>query len=215
LFAPRALHLDGGGRRHAASDPDAALVRACQALGPGASSEEFRKLYERHRNRVYRTCYRLTGNEADALDAAQETFRILYHRIDRFHFRSRFSTWLYRIASNTSLDVRAGSRRRQIHSLDALAESAGWSVREPPDGKTESPIRRASHHELQDGIQEALGRLSPKYRQVVVLRYLEGRTYPEMAEVLEISLGTVKSRMARAHVALERELGPLLERFVS
>jgi len=214
LLAPRPL-LDGGGSRPATSDPDAALVRACQALGPGACKAEFQQLYERHRNRVFRTCFRLTGNEADALDAAQETFRTVYHRIDRFNFRSRFSTWLFRVASNTSLDVRASSRRRQMQSLEALLDGPTAAVLEPRDKRAVNPLQRASHSELQEGIQQALLRLSPKYRQVIVLRYLEGLTYPEMSEVLEVSLGTVKSRMARAHVALDRVIAPLLERFVA
>jgi RNA polymerase sigma-70 factor (ECF subfamily) len=157
----------------------------------------------------------MTGDREEAKEIRQMALIQILQRAGSFQNRSRFSTWLYRIASNTSLDVRASSKRKQVHSLDALLDGPMGVAQEPRDAKAESPIGRASQRELQESIQDALTRLSPKYRQVIVLRYLEGKRYPEIAEVLQISLGTVKSRMARAHVALGREIAPLLERFVA
>ena len=87
-----------------ATDPEAELVLACQRAEPRALEGEFRELYERYKDRVYNVCYRITGNPTDALDASQETFGIVFRRIREFRFQSRFSSWIYRIAVNASID---------------------------------------------------------------------------------------------------------------
>ena len=195
-------------------DPDRELVLACQQSTPEGLGGPFRDLYMGYRDRVYNVCYRITGDATDALDAAQETFGILFRKIGGFRFESRFSSWVYRIAVNTSIDLKRRAQSRGWTSLDALqAGPTGDGSRfEITDEKAEAPQAATSRHELEDEIQRAIDRLSPKMRAITVLRYLEGLSYDEIAETLAISLGTVKSRLSRAHAALDRELTPVLDR---
>jgi RNA polymerase sigma-70 factor, ECF subfamily len=199
-------------------DPDRPLVEACQvalAAGtPDGLDGPFSELYGRFSDRVYNVCYRITGNSTDALDASQETFGTVCRKVGDFRFQSRFSSWVYRIAVNASIDLRRRSRARRVTSLDSAREDEGSeSVKfDVSDDSIEMPMHSASRRELEGEIQRAISRLSPKLRAITVLRYVESLSYDEIAETLKISLGTVKSRLARAHRALDRELTPLLDK---
>jgi RNA polymerase sigma-70 factor, ECF subfamily len=197
------------------TDPDRDLVEACQAAEPTGLDGPFRQLYEQFKDRVYNVCYRISGNPTDALDASQETFGIIFRKIVEFRFESKFSSWVYRIAVNASIDLKRRTSTRWVASLDAQSDG---STSEHPrteirDDQTEAPVAAASRHELESEIQSAIARLSPKMRAITVLRYVENLSYDEIAEVLQISLGTVKSRLSRAHEALDRELTPVLDKF--
>ena len=196
------------------ADPDADLVLACQRSNATSLEGEYRKLYERYKDRVYNVCFRIAGNPSDALDASQETFGIVFRRIREFRFQSRFSSWVYRIAVNASIDLRRRARSRRFASLESMQEGSSpeRSPLELSDRLIEMPSASASRHELEQEIQHAISRLSPKLRTIIVLRYVENLSYEEVAETLKISLGTVKSRLARAHEALDRELTPLLDK---
>lgn len=195
------------------NDPDQELVHACQDRPSCVLDGDFRRLYDRYKDRVYNVCYRVTGNATDALDASQETFGILFRRIGEFRFQSRFSSWVYRIAVNASIDLKRRASTRRFASLDAVREilTPGGGGFDPPDD-AEMPAASASRHELEHEIQGAINRLSPKLRAIIVLRYMENLSYDELAETLAISLGTVKSRLSRAHDALDRELTPVLDK---
>ena len=200
-----------------AIDPDADLVHACQRAEqqslPRSLEGDYRRLYERYKDRVYNVCYRITGNPTDALDASQETFGIIFRRLGEFRFQSRFSSWVYRIAVNASIDLRRRSRTRRLASLETVRDKTGEGSRfELTDQGIEMPSAAASRHELEAEIQRAIDRLSPKLRAITVLRYTENLSYDEIAETLQISLGTVKSRLSRAHEALDRELTPVLDK---
>ena len=198
------------------NDPDAKIVQACQQRGLQGLEGPFRELYEVYKDRVYNVCYRITGNATDALDASQETFGILFRKLGDFRFQSKFSSWVYRIAVNASIDVKRRTQARRHTSLDALTErsSSGRGSRfDPPDEAVEMPIASASRHELEAQIQAAILRLSPKLRAITVLRYVENLSYEQISETLQIALGTVKSRLARAHDVLDRELTPVLDRY--
>jgi RNA polymerase sigma-70 factor (ECF subfamily) len=124
---------------------------------------------------------------------------------------------VYRIAVNASIDLRRRSKR--VSSLEAIGnhEASGGrglnSARDICDEETELPVQALTRRELEQQIQAAIDRLSPKLRAITVLRYIEGLSYDEVAEALQVSLGTVKSRLARAHDALDRELTPVLDRY--
>lgn len=195
-------------------DPDKDLVLACQADKPQGLQGTFRDLYEEYKDRVYNTCYRITGNPADALDASQETFGILFRKIDSFRFESRFSSWVYRIAVNASIDLKRRSSQRRAISLEKTLDTEGRDGlrTEIEDERMELPAAAASRHELEAEVQRAISRLSPKMRVITVLRYLEALSYDQIAQTLQISIGTVKSRLARAHQALDRELTPVLDK---
>jgi RNA polymerase sigma-70 factor, ECF subfamily len=203
-------------------DPDSTLVQACQSAlataGQPGLEGPFRELYEQYKDRVYNVCFRISGNATDALDASQETFGILFRKLPDFRFESKFSSWVYRIAVNASIDLRRRTRRHaSLEGLGHEASSEGNNIpahaREIQDERAELPVQAMTRHELEQQIQGAIGRLSPKLRAITVLRYIEALSYEEIAETLQVSLGTVKSRLARAHDALDRELTPVLDRY--
>ncbi|MBM3986769.1 MAG: sigma-70 family RNA polymerase sigma factor [Planctomycetes bacterium] len=196
-------------------DPDTELIRTCQRSSLAGLDGPFRELYELYKDRVYNVCYRITGNPSDALDAAQETFGILFRKLGGFRFQSKFSSWVYRISVNASIDLKRRSRARSLVSLDELQEfDEHQSARfHPSDEKPEMPIHAASRHELEHEVQRAISSLSPKLRTITVLRYIESQSYEEIADTLQISLGTVKSRLSRAHDILDQRLTPILDRY--
>jgi RNA polymerase sigma-70 factor, ECF subfamily len=198
------------------TDPDARLVVVCQSETLTGLQGPFRELYDLYKDRVYNVCFRITGSATDALDASQETFGIVFRKLAEFRFESKFSSWVYRIAVNASIDLKRRQVSRRMPSLDALQES-DYSVEglrhELTDERGEQPQATAARHELEHEIQRAITRLSPKLRAITVLRYVESLSYEQISETLNISLGTVKSRLARAHEALDRELTPVLDRF--
>lgn len=198
------------------SDPDTRIVEACQRTELEGLEGPFRELYELYKDRVYNVCYRITGNASDGLDASQETFGIVFRKLREFRFESKFSSWVYRIAVNASIDLKRRSQTRALASLDAIQErrqQSGSPRYDPKDEATEMPLAAASRHELEREIQRAIGRLSEKLQTITVLRYVESLSYEEIAQTLQISIGTVKSRLSRAHQVLDRELTPVLDRY--
>jgi len=156
----------------------------------------FQGLYERYKDKVFATVFRIVGTHEEAVDVAQDVFIKVYRDLGSFKFESKFSTWLYRIAVNFSINkVNETERHGRVHQKMAYeSDSAG---------------RAESRGEVvpREKIQAAVGRLNPKLRTVVVLRYLQDLSYEEIAEVLDISIGTVKSRLHLAHNALRDALG--------
>lgn len=147
-------------------------------------------------------CLRVTGNPADAMDATQETFLRVFAHLGSFEGRARLSTWIHSIAHNTSRELRRQRARRPWVSLDGMQGLGGeavWSV----DVRDEPPERSCSRREVARGVRVALRRLPRGLREVVRLRYLEGSSYADLALRLGIPVGTVKSRLSRAHAALE------------
>jgi RNA polymerase sigma-70 factor (ECF subfamily) len=198
------------------ADPDIRVIEACQRSELEGLEGPFRELYDLYKDRVYNVCYRITGNASDALDASQETFGIVFRKLREFRFESKFSSWVYRIAVNASIDLKRRSQARKLTSLDAIQErrqQSGGPRYDPTDESTEMPMAAASRHELEHEIQRAIGRLSEKLQTITVLRYVESLSYEEISQTLQISIGTVKSRLSRAHQVLDRELTPVLDRF--
>jgi RNA polymerase sigma-70 factor (ECF subfamily) len=183
--------------------PDRELIEACRDVQDDRFEAAFEELYRRYRDRVYSIAYRITGSATDAMDVVQESFRVLFLKISTFRFDARFSTWLFRIVVNCSIDLRRRERQRAgrlEQSLQSLHDGT-----EPAD-QGKDPLASAETSELGEQVQSAIARLSPKLRAILVLRYLEGLSYDEIAETLEVQLGTVKSRLARAHLAIEQVL---------
>jgi len=145
-----------------------------------------------HYDRLYAVCRRLTGNDADAADATQETLLAVVRGLRGFDGRSRFSTWSYRIAVNASLDELRRRRRRPEPTAEPFLDA-------PRSGGADA-AGEASDRRLD--IDAALTRLPPEFRAAVVLRDLCGLDYAEIASVLEIPPGTVRSRIARGRSLL-------------
>ena len=169
------------------------VIEACQQGDPDA----FRLLFEAHRDKVYSIALRFTGEESAAMDIAQEVFLKLLARIQSFRREARFETWLYRLAVNTCLDHQR-RRRRLLPLIEDLIE-----VVRPSKASALTDLLR---EEAQGQVRKMVARLTPEHRMVVVLRYTEGLSYEEIAEILGCSKGTVASRLNRAHKILERRL---------
>jgi RNA polymerase sigma-70 factor (ECF subfamily) len=153
-------------------------------------------LYEKYGEKVFASAYRIVGEYHAAADLVQEVFVKIHGELRTFKFESKFSTWLFRVAVNHALNKAAeGSRHARIHEK-ILKEGRGG---DPGGTKEGRPV--------DDEVHRALQQLSPKLRAIISLRYLEGLSYEEIAEVLELSMGTVKSRLFLAHETLR----PLLK----
>lgn len=170
--------------------------------------EAFDELVTEYRGRMYAMVYAMVRNEQDAWDIAQEGFVKAWRSLGRFSGQAAFSTWLHRIMANTAIDwMRRRARRPEAEFDEALAaEGTGTS------GESATPSDEAVRRELGERIEEAMGRLSPDHRAVVVLREVQGLSYHEMAEALGCSEGTVMSRLYYARKALRKSLGDLYER---
>ncbi len=178
-------------------DPDADLVARCRRPDSDDFEEAFEQLYLKYRDRVYAIAFRVSGSSVDAMDIVQESFSLVFRKLDGFRSDSLFSTWLFRIVVNCSIDLK---RRGKGRSLTLVEDASELEAQDEANG----PARCAEVSELGDQVQQAMAMLSPKLRVVLALRYLESMSYEDLAATLAISLGTVKSRLARAHLALEK-----------
>ena len=181
------------------NDPD--WVTRAVSPDRAVREEAFEALYRRHGERAYRLARRLAGQDADARDIVQEAFLRVFRRIDRFRRDAAFASWLYRVTVNVAIDRHRSRARRPIAPLDV-------ETFDPKSDDAEGPERQAVARERREEIRRAILELSPKLATVVLLRYVEGLAYEEIAETLALSLGTVKSRLNRAHKLLERRLDP-------
>ncbi|MFK7739405.1 MAG: RNA polymerase sigma factor [Planctomycetota bacterium] len=179
-------------------DPDAELIATCRNPDGDGFQDAFEVLFHRYRERVFAIAFRIAGNQPDALDIVQDSFALVFRKLGGFRGNSLFSTWLFRIVVNCSIDFRRKSRSGRGPSLVVEDEQA-TQVEDDSLGPRDS----AELLEVGDQVQEAISLLSPKLRSILALRYLEEMSYEELAATLDLSLGTVKSRMARAHLALE------------
>lgn len=192
------------------SSSEEQLVRTCQSARGMEFEKAFLALYVLYKDRVYTTCFRVCGHRDDALDAAQDTMVILARRIGDFQFRSRFSSWVYRIAVNASIDVR---RRRLDAPHGKVRTQIGGTEEDGIAGFARSadqdlgPSEEAERVEAMEAVRQALLNINPKFSSLLVLRYIHHLSYEEISEVLECNLGTVKSRLSRAHGALREHLG--------
>jgi len=179
-------------------DPDAELVAACRNPDSDGFEQAFEVLFHRYRERVYAIAFRVVGDQSDALDIVQESFALLFRKLASFRGNSLFSTWLFRIVVNCSIDHR---RRNRVGRMPILLGDHE-DIAEVIDDAL-GPQDNALVHEVGDQVQAAISQLSAKLRAILALRYLEEMSYEELAATLELSMGTVKSRLARAHLALE------------
>jgi RNA polymerase sigma-70 factor (ECF subfamily) len=178
-------------------DPDADLIAACRRPEADGFEEAFEELFLRYRDRVYAIAFRVVGNAVDALDVVQESFALVFRKLASFRGGSLFSTWLFRIVVNCSID----HRRKRGSAAHGVAPASGLDNDVADDSP--SPEDRAHAQEVGAQVQAAISLLSPKLRAILALRYLEDMSYEDLAATLGLSLGTVKSRLARAHLALQ------------
>jgi RNA polymerase sigma-70 factor (ECF subfamily) len=167
----------------------------CIARAQRGEVAAFSELVARYQERIYRFLFRLTHSQEDARELAQETFLNAYQALPRWRPNARLSTWLFQIARNQALDRLRRARRVEFVALDeTLSEQV------PADTPTPEAALQARQHVA--ALEGALQQLSVEHREILLLRDIEDLPYEDIAEVLGISLGTVKSRIARARAGL-------------
>ncbi len=172
---------------------DVELVGLCQK----GDIDAFDKLFYKYRDKIYRTAFRMINNQEDALDLTQEIFLKAYKNINKYNFKSQFSTWLYKLAINVCID----ELRKQKKSNEVLTD-------EIPHNRTynDTPEDIVLSEEQEALIWRALDLLKEKERSVLVLREMEGLSYEEIANILGCSMGRVKSRIHESREKLKKAL---------
>ncbi|HMS10541.1 MAG TPA: sigma-70 family RNA polymerase sigma factor [Pyrinomonadaceae bacterium] len=177
------------------------------AAAAGGDEAAFGELMDRYRNPITNFLYRFLNDYEEAVDLAQETFVRLYFALDRYHAGYAFSTYLYRIASNLAISELRKRKRRRLFSLTGLFSDDANDMAEyqPADGRR---LQDASFEDDQRSaaIARAIATLPEKYRVPIILRDIEEMSYDEISQVLEIELGTTKSRINRARGMLREKL---------
>lgn len=193
------------------SDDSSKLIERCRK----GDLEAFDDLVALHQNRVYNLCFWQLGQADDASDAAQDVFIRAWKALDSFRGECAFSTWLHRIALNVTYDA-ARKRNRAPQAFSALTpldsdQEPEWEAEEsaPNDAPDEISLR----HERRHAVRQALAALPEHHRTVLVLFDLQGHSYEEVSDLLQVPPGTVKSRLNRARLALRRALDECRELF--
>lgn len=183
---------------------DASLIAATLA----GDSAAFGRLVGLYQDRLYNSLVRIVGSAEDAGDIVQDAFVRAYVKLETFRGSSAFYTWLYRIAFNLAMSHarRDAPRTRKTMSLDGMKTDWG---NEPVDGQP-TPNANLERGERADMVHAALAKLTTEYRTILVLREIDGCRYDEIAEILEMPVGTVRSRLFRARLALRECLAPQL-----
>lgn len=174
----------------------------------GGSKRAFEKIVGTYEDMVYRLAFRFFGNEEDSLDAVQEVFVKAYRAIGSFEGRSSLKTWLYRIASNTCLTLAEEKKRRKKSFLQSIVD---WFSQTPVADPAKTVIHREYQMALQQAIADKIAKIPEFYRLPVILKDLEGKTLEEIADILEIKEGTVKSRINRGRKMLQEALEPFFK----
>ncbi|MBI4421097.1 MAG: sigma-70 family RNA polymerase sigma factor [Gemmatimonadetes bacterium] len=173
-----------------------------------------RELVRRYERPVFSLLLRMVRDRELAEDLAQETFVKALNAIDSYRPEFKFSSWIFKIANNAAIDH---LRRRELDTLslegarDATTTERAEATALQISDRGESPLDEMEAKELGSAIEHAIGRLRPEYRSCILLRHVEDRSYEEIAEILDLPLGTVKTYIHRARAELKESLGPLRE----
>lgn len=180
--------------------------------GSKLTERDFEPLFRQHGARIHALSVRLCGNASDGEDLAQETFITAYRRIAQFRGEADFGSWVYRICVNLWKNRVRYEKRRSFWKHISLfggktgEESLPLEIPDPKD-RTDAPVEMAERQKL---VQKAMAELDPHERAALTLREMDDKSYEEIADLLDLPLGTVKSRIARARATLKEQLAPLL-----
>ncbi len=178
-------------------------------LARSGDNDAFRLLVERHSRNVFRLAFRMTGNEQDAEDVVQETFMRAYRQLKNYEARSSFATWLFRIASNYSLDL-IRSRKRHQQQREVSTPDGEIDILQSIPATSPTPDRLAFSGQVQDRIGTALDELSPQERTAFVLRHFEGMSIEEIGASLGTGANATKHSIFRAVQKIRRSLEPFV-----
>ena len=195
-----------------AKDLQALGDREIVELAKAGKETAYRELLRRYERPVFSLVYRMVRDRTLAEDLAQETFIKVLNALDSYRPEYKFSSWIFKIANNAAIDH---LRRRELDTLsldgspDArTAEEVAATALQATD-HAESPLEELESRETGSAIERAIGRLRPEYRTCILLRHVEGRSYEEIAEVMDLPLGTVKTYIHRARLELREYLADL------
>lgn len=166
----------------------------------------FEELMEEHQKAIYNVAYRIVGNYDDASDVAQDAMIKIFKNLSYFEERSKFTTWMYRIVTNTALDFLKKKRRNKVISIDETISGEENDYGKQLASDEVTPQELVEQDERRQAVLKALYKLTPEHRAVLVLRDINGLSYDEIANVLMCSEGTVKSRINRARKSLRETL---------
>ena len=175
---------------------DRSLIRECL----NGRTAAFGDLVRRYQDRLFNAVYRLTGNAEDASDVVQEAFLNAYQSLHSFKGDSEFYTWLYRIAFNSSVSLKR--KKKVVLSIDGGRPDGELLIDPADESAFAGPNERLERSEDEARLQRGLDRLSEDHRAVLVLKDLQGQKYEEIAEVLGVPIGTIRSRLHRARLEL-------------
>ena len=179
---------------------DALIRRAAQK-----DEQAFEQLMLLHQKAVYNICYRMAGNAEDALDLSQEVFLKLWRTLEQYQFDAAFSTWLYRMTQNACIDFLRRQKRQQHASLTVSDDEAAGKELSVPD-PAPLPEERVIFNEKQEAIRTAMNALPSDFREILELRVVRNLPYEQIAQIMGLPVGTVKSRLARARLQLKKRL---------
>jgi RNA polymerase sigma-70 factor, ECF subfamily len=165
----------------------------------------YAEIVEIYKDKVFQLCYRMLGNRHEAEDMAQEAFIRAYVNIASFNINLKFSTWLYRIATNLCID-RIRKKKPDFYLDAEVSGTDGLTMYSQVAAETALPEEEVESIELQEIIQREISKLPEKYRSVIVLKYIEELSLNEISEILDMPLGTVKTRIHRGREALRHQL---------
>jgi len=176
-------------------DPDINLVNK---LRKSNDRDAFNELYDRYSLKVFNYCLAFTGNEDDAKDCTQEIFIRVFKNIRSFRSDAKFYTWLYRIMINNCRDmVRKTSYRKRRIMTGTVKEHSDTARVNDPSSHYDDPHTVLTRKEMHKAFCEALQKLQPAFRKVIILRDIEGRSYEEISEITGMKMGTIRSSIAR------------------
>jgi len=175
--------------------------------------QAFEKLIIKYEGKIYAIAFKIFKNESDAYDVAQEICIKLYNKIGLFKFESKFSTWLYRLATNTAIDEYRKAKRKGRHesSYDEPIDTGEDKMSKQLESTGDTPEQALIRSEKVRYVWEGLEQLKPNQKEIIILKDIEEKSYQEISELLDIGLGTVKSRLARSRTALKKVLEELWE----
>ncbi|MFB5285389.1 MULTISPECIES: RNA polymerase sigma factor SigW [Peribacillus] len=165
----------------------------------------FGEIVELYKDKVFQLCFRMLGNRHEAEDLAQEAFVRAFVNIHSFKINMKFSTWLYRIATNLCID-RLRKKKPDYHLDAEVAGTEGLNMYSQIASDTLKPEEEVASLELQESIQAEITKLPEKYRSVIVLKYIEELSLKEISDILDLPVGTVKTRIHRGREALRKQL---------
>jgi len=163
-------------------------------------------LIHKHQDRAYQYAYRLTRNTEEACDVVADAFVRVYNAIPNFKGQSAFTTWLYRILTNCFLDLRKKEKNRQALSLDVVMQTPDGDMERQIEDPGRNPYEETERNEQERTIEDAVSRLPEYQRAMITMYHAEMLSYEEIAEALDLPIGTVKSRLNRARISLREQL---------